>query len=391
MHLHSPRKNIFLFRVYESIAFGDLFILIFFVPFFLAKGLPISEILLLQGVQSVFSLFFNIPSGYIADIWPRKYVLFASAVLRTLAYALMFAGHGFWIFALAAGLAGIGGSFHSGANSAFLYDLLDSWNKPKTYAREWGIVTAYGYFVFGIASLVGGLFVTLNPYSPALLNTILFGGIACIPLFLKEPPRSGSVSGNKLKQLAEIVRVPFKEHADLLAILLFGGLFAALAQASTFLIQYYLHAVGIVGILFGVLMTVDYLSRGVISHYAHALLDRYGVRTILVSLGIALYLGLFIPALKVTIFLVPFFLLISLARGMHTITIDTFINQRITSNLRATFLSSEETIFKVFYTIITAFLGILIQYEGISLCLVLLSIFSLGSLLLLLIGRVIDA
>ncbi len=375
-------KSLLPFRIYEAVAFGDLFVIIFFVPFLLAKGLSMTEILSLNAIFSTMSLVFELPSGYLADKWQRRYVLFLSALIRAGAYALMWFGGGFGVLALAWGIAGIGSSFHSGTNSAFLYDTLKEKGKEKRYPYEWGLIKALGYYVFVGASLLGGFALMLNSSSPPLLNFIFFAGISFLPLLMSEPARHPKKT-QQTSGVISLLRAPFRTHKDLLRILLFGAVFAVLGQISIFLVQGYLHALGFAGAIFGALMAIDYLARGAISQQTHNILAKLPMRGVLLLLAIMLAVGALMPALSVTALLVAFFLFVSFARGLYSVAIDTFTNERIASEFRATFLSGSSTAYLILYILAAPLFGLITDSFGIQVSLATLGCASLVSIVIL--------
>ena len=94
------------------------------VLFFQEHGLTLAEVMLLQALYSISVAAFEIPSGYIADIFGRKKTIILSTIFCFIGYLIFSFYSGFYQFAIAEVLVGIGGSLMSGSDSAIIYDTL---------------------------------------------------------------------------------------------------------------------------------------------------------------------------------------------------------------------------------------------------------------------------
>lgn len=120
-------------------------------------GLSIFEVLLVNTAFSLGQLVFEVPTGVIADTIGRRtsYLLsIGTLVISTLLYvAVPIFGWGFWGFAFASLLLGLGFTFQSGAVDAWMVDALDDagWTGAKDRAF------AAGQIAFSSATLIGSL------------------------------------------------------------------------------------------------------------------------------------------------------------------------------------------------------------------------------------------
>ncbi|EZP76683.1 hypothetical protein H839_08803 [Parageobacillus genomosp. 1] len=69
-------------------------------------------------------LLFEVPTGMVADLYGRKRTLLIGSMLSLFYALLMMVGGHFFVFTLAFALAGLAGTFHSGAHNALLCDTL---------------------------------------------------------------------------------------------------------------------------------------------------------------------------------------------------------------------------------------------------------------------------
>ena len=101
------------------------------VLFFQEHGLTITQVMILQSIYSLAVAIFEIPSGYIADIFGRKKTIVLSTIFTFIGYVIFSLYGGFYSFAIAQILVGIGGSLMSGSDSALIYDTLIEENKKE--------------------------------------------------------------------------------------------------------------------------------------------------------------------------------------------------------------------------------------------------------------------
>src|SRR5579883_2135240 len=94
------------------------------VPFLKGRGLSFTQILLLNSIYCVTLALLELPTGLFADWAGRKVSLVAAGISMAAGCFLYGAAHAFLSFSLAEVLLAIGMTLASGADSAYLYDLL---------------------------------------------------------------------------------------------------------------------------------------------------------------------------------------------------------------------------------------------------------------------------
>ena len=157
------------------------------VLFFQEHGLSLTEVMIIQAIYSLSVAMFEIPSGYIADLFGRKHTIVLSTIFSFSGYLVFSFFGGFYAFAAASTLVGIGGSLISGSDSALLYDTLLETGDKKTYTKIEGRNYAIGNFSEATAGILGGFLAVSSIYLPIYEQTgILFLSIP-IALTLVEP------------------------------------------------------------------------------------------------------------------------------------------------------------------------------------------------------------
>jgi len=140
-------------------------------------GLNIFQVMLVNSIFLVAMAVCEIPTGVIADTLGRKtsYLIGIGTVLAsTLLYvATPRMGWGFWGFAAASVLIGLGFTFQTGAVDAWLVDALDAcdYAQPKEPVFAWGQMTSgVGFFT---GSLLGGLLGQIDLALPYVVRAVL--------------------------------------------------------------------------------------------------------------------------------------------------------------------------------------------------------------------------
>lgn len=124
-----------------------------FVLYLIHKGMNIAEISLFQSTINVAMLVGEIPTGMLADNIGKKKSLLIGSILMIIYYLSMIFSHTFLLFLLGAAVFGIGSTFVSGTNTAYLYDLLnDKTSSVKMLGRLSAVITG----AIGLAMVIGG-------------------------------------------------------------------------------------------------------------------------------------------------------------------------------------------------------------------------------------------
>jgi MFS family permease len=124
-----------------------------FVLYLIYKGLNLGEIALFQSTINIAMLVGEIPTGIIADNIGKKKALLMGSILMIIYYLSMLFSDTFVMFVLGAVVFGIGSTFVSGTNTAYLYDLMDDKiSSVKMLGRLSAIITG----AIGLAMVIGG-------------------------------------------------------------------------------------------------------------------------------------------------------------------------------------------------------------------------------------------
>ena len=151
--------------------------------FLLSVGLDIFQVMLVNAAYTVAQVFFEVPTGVIADTLGRRvsYLLAVGIIfVSTLLYMWFgLAGQGVVPFAIASALLGLGYTFYTGAVDAWMVDALHS----VDYAGKLEPIFARYGMVFGVFMLVGttagGLLGQVDLWIPYAVRALVL-----VPAFL---------------------------------------------------------------------------------------------------------------------------------------------------------------------------------------------------------------
>lgn len=124
--------------------------------FMQARGLSLTEMVVIEIIYSAIVVLTEVPSGALSDRWSRKYVLALNSLFFALNTIVWAVSHSFWLFVLGVVFGALHSTFQSGTNTSLLYDSLREMGRESQYARYLGKTRAITAIAFIFAAIVGG-------------------------------------------------------------------------------------------------------------------------------------------------------------------------------------------------------------------------------------------
>jgi MFS family permease len=149
-------RDLRLFNVYRFLSTSYLFMPVL-VLFFQARGLDFTQIALLNTVYALTAIVCEVPTGALADRFGRRFAMVAGSLMMAVGSLVDWRGHDFWTFAVGEGLLALGMTLTSGADSAYLFDLLRAAGREHEYRQREGSATAAKLVGAAAALVAGGL------------------------------------------------------------------------------------------------------------------------------------------------------------------------------------------------------------------------------------------
>lgn len=339
------------------------------VLFYQDNGLTMQQIFWLKSIYSVAMVAMEIPSGYMADVWGRKKSLILGAFLGAGGMALYSFSQGFWAFALAEVVLGIGYSFISGSDSALLYDTMKAASREQEYMKQEGWITSAGNFAEGIAGVFGGLLATISLRLPFYVQF----GIASIAipasLLLVEPVFQTEAVKKTFQSTLQTVRETFT-HPQLRASLLISSFAGTASLTFAWFVQPYFKEANLPVSLFGLMWTLLNLSVGISSVFSYKIERKVGQRNALLIIIFGFGLGFYLAAWEVSLIGIGLLFFFYLVRGIAHPILKDYINRYTKSEVRATILSLRNFVIRINFAIIGPALGYLTDKFSLSLALI---------------------
>jgi MFS family permease len=328
------------------------------VLFFQEHGLTLTEVMILQSIYSFSVALFEIPSGFIADIFGRKRTIVLSTIFTFIGFLVFSFFGGFYAFAIAQVLVGIGGSLMSGSDSAIIYDTLLETNSKTTYTKIEGRTYAIGNFSEAFAGILGGFLAVGSIYMPIYVQTsILFFSIPIAFTLIEPSMHKENKLDRSFKAVLEVVKFAMADNQKLKWLIIYSSAMGVATLSMAWFAQPFFKSINIPLAYFGILWAVLNFSAGLTSFNAHLLDKKDNNYKILFYLALSMLTSFIFLGYNASVFGLIFILFIYFLRGLVTPILRNEINENTTSNKRATVLSIRSLIIRISFAISAPILG----------------------------------
>jgi len=366
-------RNIYYMFFFQSF----MIIIAVFVPLLQRYGLTMSQVLQTQALFALVVAVFEVPSGYLADLWGRKNTIMVGMGMIAMAYLWLLSSDTFRDFLFYEILMGLGLSLASGADLALLYDTQTALNEQGDQHGSHGkhisrIVALEGYG--GAASGITASALTLLGFDWVLWAQFFCGFIALsFALCLVEPPRRISTDthrANLQKVFSTMLFRPMVFWTSLAIIV-----FSLLGLYAFWVYQKYWELNGIPVAWFGYLWAVHCVLRGLIGQWAHEIEEVLGWQRvfrlsaalpIIALVGMGLFSGWMGIAFTVGLII---------CRGLSTVVFYDALNKRVDGDFRATVNSLVSLGTRGLFIVTGPVLGYGVDALGVNSTLLILAVF----------------
>lgn len=342
--------------------------------FYLENGFGKQEYLLLHGIYSGVIALFEVPSGYIADVWGRKKALLIGALMGTLGFGAYSISYSLLGFLLAEVLLGIGQSLLSGADTAILYDSLKEVKKEEQYLKIESRITALG----NIAEALAGIFVSVVVFSLYrnyfVLQTLLTFIAFVAAIFLYEPKIQEDGRKVGFKDIFGIVNVSFRKNKILRNFIYFSSIVGFASLSMAWLAQLIFKEVELDDKYFGYAWVILNSMVALGSILAKKIDRLLGLKWSLVYITALLSVGFMFVGLNLSfVALVPLLILFFVRGTAHPI-LKNYINRNTISSQRATVFSLRSLLIRIVFFAMAPLLGVISEKFSLEFALYLCAI-----------------
>ena len=333
--LEPHRRNIRLYPLY-SFFLGMMIIGPVLTPYLLLKGLDYVQIMVLQSISAATVVFFEVPTGMIADRVSRRLSLVLAGVGMAGGLAVYIFGNTFFWLALAEFVFALGLTCRSGAAAALLYESLKKLGRQAEFARLDGRANSYVFVGQAVGTLFSSVLYSFDPDLPfwiGVVNATIAAGLA----FFFAPTGDEAAPQRYHSHVFNSVRQVYRSKA-LLWIGAVAALMGVAARTGFWLYEPYFTAVDVEVVYFGGIFFVFNLVAAGAAKYLTRL-QGDGRRTLL-GLGLLLGLSFALPALLLSRASIALIGLQQIVRGLYKPTLGAYINAEVKDDrYRATVLS----------------------------------------------------
>jgi predicted MFS family arabinose efflux permease len=335
------------------------------VPYYLSLGLSMTQVFQVQAVFAFSVAVFEIPTGYLSDLWSRKNTLLVGAFLLGLSFSFLPFCKTFEDLILYEVLIALAHSFISGTDVALLYDSLGARSENRAVAKnalanlQFSAVSAES-----IASLLSGFLVLLS-FRHVLIAQALGAWLPFVfGLFVIEPKIHRMSTDSHLENFKRVLRHIFQKDRTLRLIFLNLTVFGLSTFFAVWVLQKYWQDAGIPLAWFGVIWAVFNFSVGVIGKFTHRLEERFGPGPLLVVIGLSPAVAYFAMGWELSLLGVAAGILFYISRGLCQVLLKDGFNWRVPTEFRATANSLSSLMFRLVFALSAPLVGWSIDRYG---------------------------
>jgi MFS family permease len=179
-------RDLRLFYLFRLLATSYLWMPISVTFMMAGRGLSWTEVMWLSAIYCGVVILVEIPTGALADRIGRRESMMAGALAMVVSCLLAWHAESFAGFALVQATAALSMSLCSGADSAYLFDLLESHGRADEYPVREGTASAWHLAGHALAFAAGGALGEIDLVLPYLVTAGVAGAAFVVALFLRD-------------------------------------------------------------------------------------------------------------------------------------------------------------------------------------------------------------
>lgn len=346
------------------------------VPFFMSKGLSLSEIFYLQAIFATTIVLLEAPSGYIADLFGRKRALLIGAVAHGAGYLLLGFSDDFVGLVIFEITLGIAASLLSGADLAILYDTQKALEDDANSEHS-KVIANLGFFKSGaeaLGALLGGSLALLSFELMVWVQAAAAWMCLLLALLVHEPPYRQTSDPAQRIRLLDILRHLLLQDAVLRQIVIAIPLYGLASFHVIWLVQPYWENMGLSLALFGLLWFTQSLMVAIANRFGFTLERRLGAPMTLAIIGVLPIVGQLGMAWLPGWFGIAIGMLIFVGRGLTQVILVNALNRRVPGEFRATANSFVSFLFRLAFIVTGPLVGYVAEAHGLETTLTMLAL-----------------
>jgi MFS family permease len=180
-----PRRDLLLFYLFRLLATSYLWMPISVTFMMVERGLSFEQVMWLGAIYAGVVILVEVPTGALADRIGRRESMMAGALAMVAACLVAYHAESFAAFAVSEALAALSMSLCSGADSAYLFDLLRRHGRAHEYSAREGTASAWHLAGHSLAFALGGALGEIHLALPYLVTAAAAGAAFLVALGLR--------------------------------------------------------------------------------------------------------------------------------------------------------------------------------------------------------------
>jgi MFS family permease len=377
-------RDLRLFYLFRLLSTSYLFVPVS-VAFARSRGLDLLEIFLLNSIYCAAVIVAEVPTGALADRIGRRRAMMAGALAMVAACCTYVLADSFAVFAVAELLGALSMTLCSGADSAYLFDLLNEHGQGQDYPRREGTASAWHQGGQTLAFAAGGLLGAQSLALPFLVSAGVATLAFVVALSMRKDRPHPSNELPSAREIAAHMRAAVGDVARsgrLKWIIAYSAVAFVLLRATIYIYQPYLESAGYGIAATGLIFAGVYFVAAFVAHHADWLRRRLSEPTLLWGLlGTLVATFLVLGAVPGGRWAVGVLALQAAANGLYSPLVKPIMNHAIAdSRRRATVLSVESMVRRAAFGIFSPAAGFVMESWGTGAALVGCGLFGLVGL-----------
>lgn len=375
---HSYEGNVPKFIIFSALSEFLLVVPIWVIFLQEERGLTLTEVTFVDVAFWLTTALAELPTGIVADTVGRKQSLAIGVVLTTFSILLFGFARSFPLLMVANSLWAVAMTFESGAGVALLYDSLKEFGQEEQYASVRARHEMAMMVAIAASTLLGGVLGAWNMTA----TFVITAGLVFISLFfvlgLKEPPYDPDPDTGervKFRQAIQITGSAIKKYPNLQMALLYRNILplGAVLVTITFF-QPHAREIGVPIAMIGVLLFFLRLIRIFGASLVDKADQKVGLwRLLWLAPAVALFGFLGIGLIPSWVGL-SLFALVGFTTAILNPLTETVVMRYAPGAVRATVLSVDTLIFRLFQTFIEPGFGVLAERKGLPLSFIVMGV-----------------
>ncbi len=370
-------RDLRLFYLFRLLATSYLWVPIF-VFFMASRGLGFDEVMILSAIYSAVVILVEVPTGAFADRIGRRQSMMAGALAMMASCIIAYSSHSFGQFLVAEVLAAISMALCSGADSAYLFDLLHMNGCGHEYPERESIASAWHLVGNAAAFAAGGLLGEIDLGLPYLATAGVAGVAFVVALFMRDeqrlarPRREDQPLSAELREYFQLMGGALGDawrNKRLAWIIFYSAAVFALLRVTIYLYQPYLASHGFEIWQTGLVFAGVYIIAAVVAHRANPLRKLVGEEVLVWGLLGTLAVSFVLLNQIAGPWVLCLLAVQASTKGLYSPLVKPILNREISDSSRRATVLSVESIARRSATgavsLVTAFYG---AYMAIYVC-----------------------